>query len=332
MPNLQWHGKDAAKSMFERTPVGLFHSAESSFPSVAAANEHLLIQGDNLAAMKALMSVHEGQVKLAYLDPPSNAPGRPWRFTSPVYDDITAEWAEMLVRSDDLMSTDMWATMIFPRLMAARALLRPDGIVAVSAKEDEMHVLPPILEEVFGPSSHLATIRRTNASARSLPGASTRAPDRYVMLYAKDATAVAPLGLAAPDITIADGDIDDAIGARYRHVGADAGSGTADEVSFIAGVIGMATRPGDLILDAFAGAGAAGVATVAVNAAERALTGRGSRHVIMCEQDPTTEETITRVHMQRAVDQLGDTRSARGARPDGRLLRMSIPGPGATSQ
>lgn len=331
MPNLQWHGKASATTMLERTPVGLFHSADTPIPSIAAADEHLLIQGDNLAAMKSLLPVHEGQVKLAYFDPPSNAPGRPWRFTSPVYDDITAEWAEMLVRSDDLMSTDMWATMMFPRLMAAGALLRPDGIVAVSSEEDEMHILPVIMEEVFGATNHLATIRCTGRFTRALPGEAPRPSDRYLMLYGKDAAAVAPLGLPAPDITIADADIDSTIGARYRNFGADAGCGTARAVSFIAGVIGMTTRPGDLILDAFAGAGAVGVATVAVNAVERALTGRGGRHVIMCERDPTIEETATRVHMQRAIRMHRGTGRPGGDRSE-RLLRMSIPGSDATAQ
>jgi len=132
------------------------------------AARHLLIEGDNLEALKLLQETYLNQVKLIYIDPPYNT-GRDF-----IYDDDYSEAKEdYLERSGQgdqggqrlIANTEAngrfhsdWLSMIYPRLKLARNLLREDGVLFVSIDDNEYQTLRQIASEVFGEYNFVATI------------------------------------------------------------------------------------------------------------------------------------------------------------------------------
>ena len=98
----------------------------------------MLIQGDNLEALKALLPYHAGQVKCIYIDPPYN--------TGAAFE----HYADNLEHS-------MWLAMMWPRLGLLRELLAEDGSIWVSIDDREGHYLKVVMDEVFGRQNFLSS-------------------------------------------------------------------------------------------------------------------------------------------------------------------------------
>jgi adenine-specific DNA-methyltransferase len=92
---------------------------------------NMLIQGDNLEALKALLPYYAGRVKCIYIDPPYNT-------------------RSAFEHYDDNLEHSQWLAMIYPRLVLLRDLLAEDGSIWVSIDDNEAHYLKVVLDEVFG--------------------------------------------------------------------------------------------------------------------------------------------------------------------------------------
>jgi len=99
----------------------------------------MLIQGDNLEALKALLPYHAGQVKCIYIDPPYNT-------------------KSAFQQYDDNLEHSTWLSTIYPRLEMLRDLLSDDGSIWVSIDDNEGHYLKVLMDEVFGRQNFLANI------------------------------------------------------------------------------------------------------------------------------------------------------------------------------
>ncbi|MBK7953398.1 MAG: site-specific DNA-methyltransferase [Candidatus Accumulibacter sp.] len=128
MPFLDWVNKAQAQRVSADVPYHLlqFESAHGD-----AAAENLLIQGDNLLALKALLPFYRGRVKCIYIDPPYN--------TQSAFEHY-----------DDKLEHSQWLSMMWPRLVLLRELLAEDGSIWVSIDDREAHYLKVLLDEVFG--------------------------------------------------------------------------------------------------------------------------------------------------------------------------------------
>lgn len=128
---------------------------------------NMLIQGDNLDALKALLPYHKGAVKCIYIDPPYNT-------------------RSAFEHYDDNLEHSQWLAMIYPRLVLLRELLAEDGSIWVSIDDHEGHYLKVVMDEVFGRRNFLSTmIWRKNYSPKSTARHFSEDHD-YIMVYARD--------------------------------------------------------------------------------------------------------------------------------------------------
>jgi adenine-specific DNA-methyltransferase len=155
MPILQWLTRDDDVSAADRVPYRLLEE----LPELGAGDRdtaNMLIQGDNLDALKALLPFFAGQVKCVFIDPPYNT-------------------RSAFEHYDDNLEHAQWLGMIYPRLVLLRELLAEDGSIWVSIDENEAHYLKTIMDEVFGRRNFLAEIiwqKRTSRENRAAIGSS----------------------------------------------------------------------------------------------------------------------------------------------------------------
>lgn len=144
MPTLHWLTRDEDIKAAERVPYRLLEadpdlSAGPSAGSGQAVSGNMLIQGDNLEALKSLLPYYAGQVKCIYIDPPYNT-------------------RSAFEHYDDNLEHSQWLAMIRPRLELLRELLAEDGSIWVSIDDNEGHYLKVVMDEVFGRRNFVTTV------------------------------------------------------------------------------------------------------------------------------------------------------------------------------
>ena len=165
-------------------------SQEGDRPSDAAppADGNLIVHGDNLHALKALLPRYAGRVKCIYIDPPYNTGNEEWVYNDRVNSPLMKEWLRenAPVDGEDLERHDKWLCMMWPRLHLLRELLADDGVIFVSIDDNEQHHLRMLMDEVFGKEGFVAQlVVQTNPRGRSLRR-DVALTHEYVMIYAKD--------------------------------------------------------------------------------------------------------------------------------------------------
>jgi len=122
---------------------------EKSLTTKVSLHDNLIIHGDNLKALKALLPTYAGKVKCIYIDPPYNTGNEGWRFNDNGNSPMLQDWLGQVVARDDLTRHDKWLCMMMPRLKLLRDLLRDDGVIFVSIDDNEVHHLKMLMDEVF---------------------------------------------------------------------------------------------------------------------------------------------------------------------------------------
>lgn len=123
---------------------------EKSLTSKISLRDNLIIHGDNLIALKALLPTYAGKVKCIYIDPPYNTGNEKWAYNDNVNSPMMQEWLGKVVDKEDLTRHDKWLCMMMPRLKLLRELLSEDGAIFVSIDNNEQHRLRFLFDEVFG--------------------------------------------------------------------------------------------------------------------------------------------------------------------------------------
>ena len=151
MPSLQFKGKTFVDNHHLSVP---FHElrpvAGKGTGSTASLHDNLIIHGDNLAALKALLPTYHNKVKCIYIDPPYNTGNEGWAYNDNVNSPMMQDWLGKTVDCDDLTRHDKWCCMILPRLKLLRELMRHDGAIFVSIDDNEVHHCKVLLDDVFG--------------------------------------------------------------------------------------------------------------------------------------------------------------------------------------
>lgn len=121
---------------------------------------NLLVEGDNLEALKALLPYYGGQVKCIYIDPPYNTGNEGWVYNDSVTSPEVRAWLGKVVgcEAEDLSRHDKCLCMMNSRLRLLRDFLAPDGSLWVSIDDDEGHYLNAMLDEVFGWRNVIANV------------------------------------------------------------------------------------------------------------------------------------------------------------------------------
>jgi DNA modification methylase len=159
MPTLDWIGKKAVVDHHKQVPFHLLKCNDAlSVGDPGSGN--LLVQGDNLLALKALLPYYAGQVKCIYIDPPYNTGNEGWVYNDNVNSPEMREWLGKAVgkEAEDLSRHDKWLCMMYPRLVLLREFLSDDGVILVSLDDVEAGHLRLLLDEIFGLKNRIATI------------------------------------------------------------------------------------------------------------------------------------------------------------------------------
>ncbi|QSA97214.1 site-specific DNA-methyltransferase [Methylococcus sp. EFPC2] len=168
MPTLNWIGKEAVVKHHSAVPFRLLEPVpELSCPprptgelSAGMASGNLIVQGDNLHALKALLPRYAGQVKCIYIDPPYNTGNEGWVYNDNVNSPEIRRWLGEVVgkEGETLDRHDRWLCMMYPRLVLLRQFLREDGAIFVSIDDNEVATLRLLMDEIFGAKNFVATV------------------------------------------------------------------------------------------------------------------------------------------------------------------------------
>ena len=133
MPTLDWIGKAAVVNHHREVPTRLLH-CDGALSAGDADAGNLLVEGDNLEALKALLPYYGGQVKCIYIDPPYNTGKDDWRYSDKVDDPTIKAWLGQAIgpESEDFTRHEKWLCMMYPRLILLREFLTEYGVVLCS--------------------------------------------------------------------------------------------------------------------------------------------------------------------------------------------------------
>ena len=155
MPTLEWIGKEKIVNHHLDVPYRVLER-KYSFDNTGQhsddnGSENMIINGDNLAALKSLLPQYEGSIKCIYIDPPYNTGNEEWIYNDNVNDPRIKKWLGDVVGKDgeDLSRHDKWLCMMYPRLKLLQRLLSEDGCLILSISYHELHNLIEICKEIF---------------------------------------------------------------------------------------------------------------------------------------------------------------------------------------
>ena len=129
-----------------------------SLTDKVSLHDNLIIQGDNLKALKALLPTYAGKIKCIYIDPPYNTGNENWVYSDNVSSPMIKEWLGKVVDREDMTRHDKWLCMMMPRLKLLRELLSEDGVIFISIDDNEQHNLRCLLDEIFGNQNFIQNI------------------------------------------------------------------------------------------------------------------------------------------------------------------------------
>lgn len=137
MPFLQWVNDNEARRAAKAVPFRLLKE-EAVYGDASQAKDNLLVKGDNLDALRALIPFYRGKVKCIYIDPPYNT-------------------GSAFEHYDDNLEHSQWLSMMMPRLQLLREFLSEEGSIWVSIDDEEEPYLKVLMNEIYGRNNYVAT-------------------------------------------------------------------------------------------------------------------------------------------------------------------------------
>ncbi|TSE35232.1 DNA methylase [Tepidimonas charontis] len=193
MPTLNWIGKEAVVKHHQAVPFRLLEAVpERSCGDASSGN--LIVQGDNLHALKALLPRYAGQVKCIYIDPPYNTGNEGWVYNDNVNSPEIRKWLGEVVgkEGETLDRHDRWLCMMYPRLVLLRQFLREDGAIFVSIDDNEVAALRLVMDEIFGAKNFVATVLWQKVFAPKNSARHFSEDHDYIVIYALNADSWRP--------------------------------------------------------------------------------------------------------------------------------------------
>lgn len=180
MPTLEWIGKDKVINHHQQVP---YRVLEERYTFGAEHSENMIIRGDNLDALKALLPKFEGRIKCIYIDPPYNTGNEGWVYNDNVNDPKIKKWLGQVVgkEGEDLSRHDKWLCMMYPRLRLLQKLLAEDGVIAISIGYQEVTNLMMICREIFASKQIMAITVQTSGGK---PNACFNITHEYLIVIA----------------------------------------------------------------------------------------------------------------------------------------------------
>jgi adenine-specific DNA-methyltransferase len=191
-----WNGKrESKRKAFTPATATLIYDGERSV-NPEAADGNLIIEGENLETLKCLLAAYREKIKCIYIDPPYNT-GKDFVYSDNYTADRKAYWESTNTEQGVNIDTNAdssgrfhsdWLSMIHPRLLLARQLLRPDGVIFISIDDNEVSNLRKLCDEVFGEESLLGTVIWKNATDNNPTNVAVE--HEYIHVYCKSRESV----------------------------------------------------------------------------------------------------------------------------------------------
>lgn len=191
MPTLEWLCKDKVVNHHLDVPYRILERKYSFDAAGTRAedvgSENMIVHGDNLEALKALLPRYEGRVKCVYIDPPYNTGNENWVYNDNVNAPRIRKWLGQVVgrEGEDLSRHDKWLCMTYPRLRLLHKLLADDGAIFISIDDNELASLKLICDEIFGAACFVSNVswQRTYSTRNDSKGIVNEA--EHLLIYGK---------------------------------------------------------------------------------------------------------------------------------------------------
>lgn len=220
MPTIQFKGKTFVQNHHLAVPHHqLVPDKKKSLTDRVSLHDNLIIHGDNLLALKALLPTYAGKVKCIYIDPPYNTGNEGWIYNDKVNSPIINEWIGKVVgkEGEDLTRHDKWLCMMMPRLKLLKELLADDGAIFMSIDHNELGNLRILMDEIF-PDNFLGIISVVNNLKGRSDDEFIATANEFLLVYAKNKRKFEMGGLPLSKIQLIEYDQEDEWG-RYKEVG-----------------------------------------------------------------------------------------------------------------
>ena len=184
MPTLEWIGKEKVVNHHQAVP---FRVLERQYTYGGDTSNNMIIHGDNLEALKALLPRYEGKIKCIYIDPPYNTGNEGWVYNDNVNDPKIRKWLGEVVgkEGEDLSRHDKWLCMMYPRLKLLQKLLSENGAIFISIDDNELYNLKAVCDEIFGASCFVSAVswQRTYSTRNDSKGIVSEV--EHILVYSK---------------------------------------------------------------------------------------------------------------------------------------------------
>ena len=215
MPTLEWIGKSKVINHHQEVPFRVLERKysfdENGQHDEDNGSENMIIRGDNLEALKALLPRYEGRIKCIYIDPPYNTGNEGWVYNDNVNDPKIKKWLGEVVgkEGEDLTRHDKWLCMMYPRLKLLQKLLADDGVIFISIDDNEVISLKAICNEIFGTRNYITNFIWRKVDSPNDNKVSITPDHEYIVTYAKNISHLFFSQKPAPEIVDAYKQIDE---------------------------------------------------------------------------------------------------------------------------
>lgn len=194
MPELTFKGKEFVFNHHLAVPFRpLVPHADKSVGGEARLDGNLIIQGDNLHALKALLPMYAGRVDCIFIDPPYNTGNEGWCYSDNVNSPMLKEWLSANpVGIEDGLRHDKWCAMMWPRLRLLHELLSESGSLWMTLDDNEIHRARGMLDDIFGEQNFVATCIWHKADSPKNTAQHFSVDHDYLLVYAKNADLWSP--------------------------------------------------------------------------------------------------------------------------------------------
>ncbi len=184
MPELYFKGKEFVYNHHLSVPYRPLVQDPEKSEGTDDLDGNLIIHGDNLHALKALLPRYAGKIDCVVIDPPYNTGSSEWDYNDNVNSPMMREWLRSNpVNKEDMLRHDKWLCMMYPRLKLLRELLSQEGLIAVTIDDNELDNLLLAMDEIFDSENRLAVAAWLSDPSGGKQKSALRVGHEYVVIY-----------------------------------------------------------------------------------------------------------------------------------------------------
>ncbi len=185
MPELHFKGKEYVYNHHLTVPYRPLVAHPDK--SVGDEAENLVIHGDNLHALKALLPRYAGKVDCIFIDPPYNTGNENWNYNDNVNGPMMKEWLDgNPVNKEDMLRHDKWCCLMYPRLKLLSELLSPSGTILVCIDDNEGYRLRGLMDEILGEEQFLGSVCWKTRNTDNRVKSKLSVDHEYVFVYSRN--------------------------------------------------------------------------------------------------------------------------------------------------